>query len=358
VNKDGKKHNMVITSDNSREPEEERVKQGTGDLRACGPGTFFNVDSFIKHCENFPISGLDCAAVNNEKPNEIEAKGNVECTENAYENVKESVQIDLSNEKIESSTEIDSVLAEIDHNPVVVAEPFNTGDSLMNIDSLNQSKINLCQTVSCNNTSLNIGFDSGATVTLVSKKVAEMSIGKENVDYDLDTIEGQGSLKGSGAVHIPLALPGGEIHVLKALITDKPLGEVAVLPPHADVAQSFDVPKGDFAARDGGAIDIMVGRDNSHLFPQALGTSKKTVCNLQLFRAVLGKGLMYAGPAGGVLKKVAALIKTKYKVVTRSSLFSLGMVMLTGFGILAPTSGFVAYDCMNSSNTVEAYSLS
>jgi hypothetical protein len=154
-----------------------------------------------------------------------------------------------------------------------------------------------------------------------------------------------------------LALSNGGTHVLKTLVTDKPLGQVAVLPPHADVAQVFDVPKGDFAARDGGAIDIMVGQDNSHLFPQALGTSSKADCNLQLFCPVLGKGLMYAGSAGGALKNVAAPIKTKYKVITRGSLFSLGMILLTGFCILSPTSGFVAYDCMNSSNTVEAYSL-
>jgi hypothetical protein len=51
---DGKKHNMVITRDNSREPEEGRIKQGTGELRSCGPSTFFNVDSFVKHGENVP----------------------------------------------------------------------------------------------------------------------------------------------------------------------------------------------------------------------------------------------------------------------------------------------------------------
>jgi hypothetical protein len=58
-----------------------------------------------------------------------------------------------------------------------------------------------------------------------------------------------------------------------------------------------------------------------------------------------------------VVKKVAAAIKTNYKIMTHSSLFSLGMIMITVFSILAPTSGFVAYDCMNSSNTEEAYSL-
>jgi hypothetical protein len=117
------------------------------------------------------------------------------------------------------------------------------------------------------------------------------------------------------------------------------------------------VPKGDLADRDRGAIDILVGRDNSHLFPQALGSPQKTDCNLRLFRAVLGKGVMYAGSAKSVVKKVAPPINAKCKIMTNSSIFSLGMLMITGFNILAPASGFVAYDCMNASNTVEAYSL-
>jgi hypothetical protein len=102
-------------------------------------------------------------------------------------------------------------------------------------------------------------------------------------------------------------LKGGGIHALKAFVTNKPLGEVAVLPPDADVAQTFDVPEGDFAARNGGAIDIMMGMANAHLFPWNLGPSSKTDCGLVLFRAVLGKGLLYAGSTKGMLKKVTAL---------------------------------------------------
>jgi hypothetical protein len=120
--------------------------------------------------------------VNTIDQNETEIKGNVKCNENVHEKVNEtkSIQIDLSDEKIESSTVIDSVLAKIDSilakiDPVVIAEPVNaaepadTGGTLMNIDSQNQAIINLCQTISCNSNSLNICFDSGATVTLVSK---------------------------------------------------------------------------------------------------------------------------------------------------------------------------------------------
>jgi hypothetical protein len=102
-------------------------------------------------------------------------------------------------------------------------------------------------------------------------------------------------------------LKGGGIEVLKAFVTNKPLGEVAVLPPKSDVAQTFDVPEGDFAARNGGVVDIMMGMDNAHFFPWNLGPSRKTDCRLVLFRTVLGKGLLYAGSTEGMLKKVAAL---------------------------------------------------
>jgi hypothetical protein len=199
---DSEEHNLV-TCDNSKEPEEESIKQGTGDLGACGPSTFFNVDSFMKIGEIKPFL-LTCAAVNT--VNTID-QNETEIKENVHGNVNESVQIDLSNEKIESSTDIDSVVAKIDSvlakiDPVVVAEPVNaaepadTGGTLMYLDSQDQSIINLCQTISCNSTTLNICFDSGATVTLVSEKVAEMSIHRKNISYELDTIGGQSSLKG------------------------------------------------------------------------------------------------------------------------------------------------------------------
>jgi uncharacterized protein YqfA (UPF0365 family) len=61
-------------------------------------------------------------------------------------------------------------------NPIDDAVPVNTGDSEEKINTLDQNVINLCQTISCSDTILNIGYDSGATVTLLSKKVAEMSI--------------------------------------------------------------------------------------------------------------------------------------------------------------------------------------
>jgi hypothetical protein len=73
----------------------------------------------------------------------------VECKENVHESAieKKSIEIDLSKEKIESNTKIDSVAVEIDPiviaEPINVAEPVNTGDSFEKIDSLDQYTINL-----------------------------------------------------------------------------------------------------------------------------------------------------------------------------------------------------------------------
>jgi hypothetical protein len=45
------------------------------------------------------------------------------------------------------------------------------------------------------------------------------------------------------------------------------------------------------------------------------------------------------------------------RAVARSSLLTLGMMLLSGLFVLSPAAGFVAYDCTNASNIVEAYSL-
>jgi hypothetical protein len=99
LKKDGKKQNLDPTTDNSRELEEEEIKQGTGKLRACGPSTFLSVDSFIKYGESVLITAPACAAVNTVNTvdqNKTEIKGNVKCNENVHEKVNEikSIQID------------------------------------------------------------------------------------------------------------------------------------------------------------------------------------------------------------------------------------------------------------------------
>jgi hypothetical protein len=297
----------------------------------------------------------------------IKDKENVHANANTNEKRSVEIDIDLKKEMIKISTTNESIAAEQDFiinaepldtlNPIDIAEPVNTGDSDEEIDSLDQNVINLCQTISCNDTTLNIGYDSGATVTLVSEKVAKMNIERKKAKYILDTVGEKDGLKGSDAVRIPLAMKNGGMHVLNALVTNKMLGEVAALPPHSDVEKILAMPKGELADRNGGEIDILVGRDNSHFFPQDLDPLQDTDSGMRLFRAVLGKGVMYAGSVRSVPGKTASPASMKSNSFNKKSLLSLSLLLMTGFNVLTPASGFVAYDCMNASNTVEAYYL-
>jgi hypothetical protein len=158
---------------------------------------------------------------------------------------------------IESSTDIESVSAEVAEpdvvieppsafaDPVVsiadpadiaaeplgaVADPVDAEKVLTELYSQNKNTVNLCQTISCNSTTLNVLFDSGATMTLINKKVAEMGIDYENAKYNLKTVSTD-HFEGRGAMQVPLALPDGKVHVLKALVANKSLGQVDTHPP-------------------------------------------------------------------------------------------------------------------------------
>jgi hypothetical protein len=225
-----------------------------------------------------------CVSTCENAVSKIDQIENGKINENAYENVnaKKSIdiEIDLKTkiEKIESSTQSESIASEqvfitkaeplgtID--PIDDAVPVNTGDSDDEISSLDQNVINLCQTIACNDTVLNVGYDSGATVTLVSEKVAKMSIAIKETRYILDTVGGGEGLKSSTAVRIPLAMKNGGMHVLDALVTSEKLGKVMALPPQYDVEKVLAVPRSELADRGGGDIDILVGRDNTHFSPR------------------------------------------------------------------------------------------
>jgi hypothetical protein len=237
---DDEKLNLLALDNFSRESVEGEIKRGTGNLHACGPSTFLSVDSFIKHGEDVPMRDTLCASVNAIAVNKIDqteiikSKENVHVNANTNEKKSVEIEIDLKKEMIKSSTTNESIAAEQDFiinaepldtvNPIDIAEPVNTGDSDEKIDSLDQNVINLCQTISCNDTTLNIRYDSGATVTLVSEKVAKMNIERRKAKYILDTVGEKDGLKGSDAVLIPLAMKNGGMHVLNALVTNKMLG--------------------------------------------------------------------------------------------------------------------------------------
>jgi hypothetical protein len=152
-------------------------------------------------------------------------------------------------------------------------------------------------------------------------------------------------------------MKNGGMHVLDALVTSEKLGKVMTIPPQYDVEKVLAVPRGELADRGGGDIDILVGRDNTHFFPKDLDSPQGIDRGMRLFRAVLDRGVMYAGSVRGSPGKITSPESRKISKICKNSLFSLSLLMMVGLNTLAPADGFIAYDCMNASNTVEAYSL-
>jgi hypothetical protein len=166
---DSKRPDVDSISDNSEEPVEEPIKQGAGDMRACGPSTFTSVDSFDMNGDIVSITALSCAAVNTNENFDSAIKENVENAEIDAKNVNEIDQIDLASNIIESSTGIISVSAENMPEPITIADPVATiakpsavadpvvtRKVLSEVNSQNHTTINLCQTISCNSTPLNL----------------------------------------------------------------------------------------------------------------------------------------------------------------------------------------------------------
>jgi hypothetical protein len=96
------------------------------------------------------------------------------------------------------------------------------------------------------------------------------------------------------------------------------------------------VPERELADRGGGEIDILIGRDNTHFFPQDLDSPQGTDSGMRLFRAVLGEGVIYAGSVRGAPGKNAPPESRKSSKFNKKSLFSLSLLLMTGFNVLAP----------------------
>jgi hypothetical protein len=95
-----------------------------------------------------------------------------------------------------------------------------------------------------------------------------------------------------------------------------------------------------------------LGADNIQYFPCRVGSKNNKDMNLVLFESMLQGGLVYGGSVSSQWK---SKVNMSRKVPVVMSLLGLIMAML--FCFAAPAQAFVAYDCVNGSNIVEAYSL-
>jgi hypothetical protein len=99
-------------------------------------------------------------------------------------------------------------------------------------------------------------------------------------------------------------------------------------------------------------VELVLGADNIQYFPCRVGSKNNKDMNLVLFESRLQGGLVNGGSVSSQWKSKVSMSR---KVPLVMSLLGLMMAML--FCFAAPAQAFVAYDCVNGSNVVEAYSL-
>jgi hypothetical protein len=128
---------------------------------------------------------------------------------------------------------------------------------------------------------------------------------------------------------------------------------MSTYPLPLEVAHVFNLPPSDFARRGGGG-GCRAGfvADNIQYFPCRAGSQNNKDMNLVLFESRLQGGLVFGGSVSSGWK---SKVSTGCKMSMVMSLLGLMMALL--FCFAAPVQAFVAYDCVNGTNVVEAYSL-
>jgi hypothetical protein len=70
---------------------------------------------------------------------------------------------------------------------------------------------------------------------------------------------------------------------------------MTVDPSPDTIAKAMDLPPGVFAPRREGAVQLILGTDNKHLWPHSIAVSQDPVFSLQFLKSRIGGGLVYAG---------------------------------------------------------------
>jgi hypothetical protein len=128
------------------------------------------------------------------------------------------------------------------------------------------------------------------------------------------------------------------------------------------IADKLDFPVSLFTPRQEGPVQLILGEDNRHLFPLPIVSSMDRIFSLQLWRSRLTGGLLYHGALAGGWKSRRGLSARSSGVlakIMRGYPFTMTVMMavMACAMIATPVTGFMAYDCNNASNVVEAYSL-
>jgi hypothetical protein len=130
-------------------------------------------------------------------------------------------------------------------------------------------------------------------------------------------------------------------------------------PPMEAIADKLDFPVSLFAPRQEGAVQLILGEDNRHLFPLPIVSSMDRIFSIQLWRSRLTGGLLYHGALAGGWKSRQGLSTRSSGILAKIMngypfTVMMMMTMMACVLVVTPVSAFMAYDCSNSSNVVEA----
>jgi hypothetical protein len=133
-------------------------------------------------------------------------------------------------------------------------------------------------------------------------------------------------------------------------VTDREFPLMTADPPMESIADKLDFPVSLFAPRQEGAVQLILGEDNRHLFPVPIASSRDRIFSLQLWKSHLTGGLLYHGALGGGWKSrrglsarssgLMAKIMSGYPFMTMMMMSVMACVM-----IATPVTAFMAYDC-------------
>jgi hypothetical protein len=178
---------------------------------------------------------------------------------------------------------------------------------------------------------------------------------------EIIAVEGGGvSLETCPLVEVPLPLANGGVGVAQVRVTNREFPLMTADPPMEALADKLEIPVPLFAPRQEGAVQLILGEDNRHLFPVPIASSRDRVFSLQLWKSRLTGGLLYHRALGGGGKSRRGLSARSNGMLAK---IMCGFPTITMLAVMAcvmittPVTAFMAYDCSNASNVVEAYSL-
>jgi hypothetical protein len=116
----------------------------------------------------------------------------------------------------------------------------------------------LCQTVTVQNTSVNVCYDYGAAFSMLNEKKAEVALLKRKGQQVCSVVPGVPKEEGAEGVQtlplaiVPLPLAGGGVGAVNVYILSETLPPMETTPLPSEVAQIFNLPPSEFAGRGGG----------------------------------------------------------------------------------------------------------